>query len=431
MYTLTFVSMISLVIGTQWGDEGKGKIVDLLASRADYVVRFHGGNNAGHTVITTGKIYTFHLIPAGILHKKVVGVIGNGVVVDLEVLEQEIAMLKKNGIGLRNRLLISERSHLIMPYHKGVEEIYERARGKESLGTTRRGIGPVYADKVSYNGIRLFELLNWKNFVESFTFQAQVKNKMLKAFGIRQISIKNELERFKKLRKSVAPYVTDTFSVLQKAIENKKNILLEGAQGIMLDNDWSLYPYTTASNSVVGAVNIGTGIHPSSINKVFGVLKAYNTRVGGRPVPTEFNGKIADLLRKKGAEFGATTGRPRAIGWLDLEEVKFACKINKVTDLVITKADILSGLSEIRLCLGYQLNGKKVSYSSCGLSDVPRIKPVYKTFEGWKEDLNGKMKKFSDLPKSCQKYINFIEDFLGIPIKIVSTGPDRKSNIYK
>lgn len=425
----TFGNMISLVIGTQWGDEGKGKIVDLLAQNVDFAVRYHGGNNAGHTVIVGGKKYTFHLIPSGILHKRTVGVIGNGVVVDLEALKHEIDMTEKSGVSLKNKLLVSTRSHLIMPYHKKLEEVYEKARGSGKLDTTRRGIGPVYADKVSYNGIRIYDLLRWDDFVEKFTFQAGVKNKIFEAFDIEPVDVKKTLEHLKELREMVTPYAADTYEVLQKAVADKKNILLEGAQGVMLDNDWSLYPYTTASNTVTGAAHVGSGIHPSYIEKVYGVLKAYTTRVGGRPIPTEFDGELAEKLRQDGGEFGATTGRPRAIGWLDLEQVRFAVEINGITDLVITKIDVLTGMSEIKVGLGYKIKDRQVSYSSIGLADVPDIKPVYKTFPGWSEDVS-KIREFDELPENCQKYLKFIEDFLKVPIKIVSNGPDRDSNIY-
>ncbi len=420
--------MIDLVLGTQWGDEGKGKIVDLLATKTDYVVRFHGGNNAGHTVVINGKRYPFHLLPSGILNKNVIGVIANGVIIDLEILISEIRNLEKDGFDLKKKLIISPRCHLIMPYHKELDQAYENARGKNKLGTTKRGIGPTYADKVSYNGIRIYELLNWNYFEEKFKFQAKIKNKILKLFNVKPINIKKELQRFEKYRQIIKPYVKDNYQLFQNAIKNKKKILFEGAHGVMLDNDWSPYPFCTGSNIITGAVNIGSGLPVKKINQVYGVVKAYLSRVGGGPLPTELKNKTADFIQKKGKEFGTTTGRPRRIGWLDLEAVKFTCQICDVNKLVITKADVLSGLSKLKICVGYKLNEKKISYSQCGYDELAKLKPVYKTFFGWSEDIS-QIKKFKDLPKNCQKYLKFIESFLNVKLKIVSNGPDRNEYI--
>ncbi len=420
--------MIQVVIGSQWGDEGKGKIVDLLAKKADYTVRFHGGNNAGHTVVVNGKKYSFHLIPSGILNRNTKGVIANGTIIDPEVLIGEIDQLEKEGIQLKNKLFISPRCHLIMPYHKELDEAYENARGKNKLGTTRRGIGPTYADKVSYNGIRVYELMNWKIFVEKFTFQANIKNKILKLFKVKPINIQKELKRYKGFKEKIVPYIKDTFLLLQNAIKNKKNILLEGAHGVMLDIDFSPYPFSTGSNVVTGAVNTGSGIPLSKVNEVWVVVKAYLSRVGGGPLPTELLDKQADYIREKGQEYGTTTGRPRRIGWLDLEGVKFACEVNGATKLVITKTDILSGVSEIKICIGYYLEGKKISYSECGYNELAQLIPRYVTFKGWKENIQN-ARKFGDLPKNCQKYLRFIESFLKVPIAIVSTGADRQDYI--
>lgn len=420
--------MVSLVVGTQWGDEGKGKIVDLLSRTSDYVVRFHGGNNAGHTVVVSGKRYPFHLIPSGILHPNIVGVIANGVIIDLTVLDEEIQKLEEGGVKLKNKLVISDRCHLIMPYHKELDQAFENARGKQKLGTTKRGIGPTYADKVSYNGIRMYELMDWNSFVEKFTFQAKIKNKILQTFDVPPIQIKKEVEKFKELRNKVKPYVTDTFSLLQKAIADKKRILLEGAHGIMLDTDWSPYPFCTGSNIITGAANIGAGVPIASIKKVFGVVKAYTSRVGGGPVPTELFDKTADKIRDKGHEYGTTTGRPRRIGWLDLEAVKFTTSISGVNHLTITRADILSGLSKIKVCTGYKLNGKKIPYSSCGYNELAKVTPAYKEFKGWSEEIT-KVRKWRDLPKNCREYLSFIQSFLKIPIKFIGVGAERKAYI--
>jgi len=420
--------MVSVIVGTQWGDEGKGRIVDLLSEKADFAVRFNGGNNAGHTIIVNGKKYPFHLIPSGILQTKTVAVIGNGVVIDLEVLISEIKMLQKDGVKLPNKLFISDRCHIIMPYHKALDEAYEMIRGKEKLGTTKRGIGPVYADKVNYNGIRIYELVRWDLFVEKFTFQASIKNKILKSFGVDGIDIKKEIANFKKLRAGILPFVTDTFELLQKALKAKKRILMEGAQAVLLDLDFSAYPYTTASNTVAGAINAGAGIPTKNIGQVYGVVKAYSSKVGSGPFPTELDGKLAEQIREKGKEYGTTTGRPRRVGWLDLESVKFACEVSGVTEIVITKIDILSGLKEIKVCTDYKLNGKSIPYSSCGYQELFKLTPIYKTLPGWKEEIAG-ITKYNNLPKNCQDYIKFIEKFLEVKISIVSTGPQREEYI--
>lgn len=420
--------MVSVIIGTQWGDEGKGKIVDLLSENADYVVRFHGGNNAGHTIVVNGKKYPLHLIPSGILHPKTKCVIANGVVIDLEVLSTEINMFKADGVKVNGRLFISERCHLILPYHKALDIAFENARGKNKLGTTTRGIGPVYADKVSYNGIRVYELKYWNLFVEKFTFQAKIKNEILKTFKVTPINVKKELQRLLELRKIIFPHITDTYHLLQKAVSEKRKILMEGAQAVMLDVDFSPYPFSTGSNTVPGAVNTGSGIPIQKIGQIFGVVKAYTSRVGGGPFPTELGGDLGNTIREKGAEFGTTTGRPRRIGWLDLEAVKFACEVAGVTQIAITKIDILSGLKEIKVCVGYKLNGKSVPYSGCGYNELSTLTPVYKTLPGWSEEIAG-ITKFKDLPKNCQDYIKFIENFIGIPIKLISTGPAREEYI--
>ncbi len=422
--------MINLVIGSQWGDEGKGKLVDLLGRDADFAVRFHGGNNAGHTVVVGDKKYPFHLLPSSILRSQVVGIIANGVIIDPKVLITEIENVEKDGYSLKNKLIISTRCHLIMPYHKALDEAYENARGKNKLGTTKRGIGPTYADKVSYNGIRVYELLNWELFVEKFKFQAKIKNQILKLFKVKPINVKKSLEEYKKYRGKLLPYIADSYQLLKKAANAKKNILLEGAHGVMLDNDFSPYPYATGSNVVTGAVNTGSGLPDSKIDNIWSVVKAYLSRVGGGPLPTELFDKTADKIREAGHEYGTTTGRPRRIGWLDLEAVKFTTEVTGSNKIAITKIDILSGLKEIKVCVGYKLKGKMIPYSSCGYKELAELQPVYKSFPGWKEDITG-VRKFERLPKNCQSYVKYIEKFLGIPVKIVSVGAEREENIYR
>ncbi len=419
-----------VILGLQWGDEGKGKIVDLFAKNSDYVVRYHGGNNAGHTVVLGEKKFFFRLIPSGIFHKNTRAVISNGVVIDLEVLLNEIHILKCEGLNLAQKLVISPRCHLILPYHKELDEAYENARGKKKLGTTKRGIGPAYADKVSYNGIRIYELLDWKLFSDSFRFQAKIKNKILKSFGAAPLNITKELDKIKEYRSKVLPYVKDTFVLLNTALSKKKNILLEGAHGIMLDTDWSPYPFSTASNTVIGTVNIGAGIPSKYIKTITGIVKAFTSRVGGGPLPTEIHDGLEIDIRERGAEYGTTTGRPRRIGWLDLEAVKFSCEINGVTELVITKLDILSTLKNIKVCTGYKLRGKKIPYSSCGYKELAEVKPVYKIFAGWKEDIS-QIRSYNKLPKNCRIYLNFIEKYLGVPIKLISVGAERNKNILR
>ncbi|MBI2334470.1 adenylosuccinate synthase [Candidatus Daviesbacteria bacterium] len=389
--------MVSVIIGLQWGDEGKGKIVDLLSSQADFVVRFHGGNNAGHTIVVNNKKYPLHLIPSGILNPKTKCVIANGVIIDLEVLTEEIKMFDVKG-----RLFISDRCHLILPYHKALDRALENTRGKDKLGTTARG-----------NGIRIYELKNWDLFVEKFTFQTNIKNKILKALGAEEINVKKALEKIADLRKIILPYVADTYALLQNAISENKKILMEGAQAVMLDNDFSPYPFSTASNTIPGAVNTGAGIPIQKIEDILGVVKAYTSRVGAGPLPTEIHGDLEDQIREKGKEYGTTTGRPRRIGWLDLEATKFACQVSGVTDLVITKI---------------KLNGESISYSSCGYQELAKLTPVYKEFTGWKEDIS-QMKKFHDLPQTCQEYLHFIKKFLSLKISLISTGPQREEYI--
>ncbi|MFI5211372.1 MAG: adenylosuccinate synthase [Ignavibacteria bacterium] len=416
------------VIGLQWGDEGKGKIVDLLAGNADYVVRYHGGNNAGHTVVVGTKKFFFHLIPSGIFHKNTTAVIANGVILDPEVLVAEMDTLIKEGINLSKKLIISPRCHLILPYHKKLDAAYENARGKKKLGTTKVGIGPTYSDKVSYNGIRVYDLIDWKDFCSKFEFQAKIKNKILKTFGVPPVNISKSLLRLKKLRTRILPYIKDCFEVLNDAVRRKKKILFEGAHGIMLDLDWSPYPYTTASNTIVGGINTGSGLPFKSLDSVIGVVKAFTSRVGEGPLPTEITGRLAVALRERGGEYGTTTGRPRRMGWLDLEALRFSCKINNVSEIVITKLDILSGLIDIKVCTAYMLGGRKINYAGCGYRELARVKPVYRSFPGWIEDIS-EIRTYSKLPKECRNYLEFIAKFLDVKIKFASVGAERNANV--
>lgn len=419
---------VTLVIGSQWGDEGKGKIIDYLAQDSDFVVRFHGGNNAGHTIINRYGKFALHLIPGGIFNLNTKTVIANGVVIDLSVLLSEIELVEKAGVRVKGRLFVSPRCQLIMPYHKLLEQVYEEAKkGKNTPQPTGRGIGPVYADKVSYNGITLGDLVDKSLFREKLTTQLQVKNKILKPFG-KRLNQKDIEKEFFYMRNKILPFVSETFKIINSAIDRKQDLLLEGAQGIFLDNDWGIYPYVTASNTVSGSVTAGAGIAPKRINNIIGVTKAYTTRVGFGPFPTEQKNAVGEKLREIGGEYGATTGRPRRCGWLDIEMLRFASRINGFTEICITKLDILDHFDEIKLCVQYELNGRKINYEDCDIKVLKKVKPVYKTYKGWTRSIK-EAKKFRDLPKEAQTYLRDIEKMIGVDITFVSTGVKRNEII--
>jgi adenylosuccinate synthase len=415
---------INIVIGAQWGDEGKGKIIDNLSETSDYVVRFNGGNNAGHTIINKYGKFAMHLVPSGIFHKKAKSIIANGVVLDLAVLISEIETLKKAGINPAGRLFISPRCHLIMPYHKLLDKLYEEAKGKAKTGTTGRGIGPVYSDKVSYNGIRLIDLMDKKLFSEKLETQLLVKNKILQALGEKPLSRIGIEKEFLGYFKKIKPYVVEVFSVLNKAADLRKNILFEGAQGVFLDNDWGTYPFVTASTILSGGITAASGISPKKIEEIIGVTKAYTTRVGGGPFPTELFDNDGEKLTQQGNEFGATTGRRRRCGWFDAELLRFATIINGFTGLAITKLDILDNFPTIKICTHYTLNGKKVGYVDGDANFLGKVKPVYKVMKGWMTSTKG-LKKYTDLPINAKIYLKELEKQTGAKIKYISTGPGR------
>lgn len=414
----------TLIVGSQWGDEGKGKIIDYLSVNSDYIIRFHGGNNAGHTVVNSYGKFAMHLVPSGIFNPKAKSIIAGGVVLDLEVLVSEIKMLEKKGVKIRNRLFISPRCHIIMPYHKILDRLYEEAKGKGKTGTTGRGIGPVHADKVSYNGIRLYDLLDKKVFSEKLETQLTLKNKVLVALGASPLSKKNIEKDFFKLITFLKPFIVESYSMIEKANQEKKNLLLEGAHGTFLDNDWGTYPFVTASSVISGGVAAGSGISIRKVSRIVGVTKAYTTRVGQGPFPTELNDETGNKLRENGSEFGTTTGRARRCGWLDLELIRFASEINGFTELAITKLDVLDRLKEIKICTHYILNGKKASYFDGDANFLAKVKPVYRTLKGWNKPTKG-ITKYKDLPLEAKRYLKQIEKLTGTPIKYVSTGAKR------
>lgn len=421
---------ITIVIGSQWGDEGKGKIIDVLSEKTDFVVRFHGGNNAGHTVVNQYGKFPMHLIPCGIFARNIKACITNGVVLDLEVLAAEIEMLEKARFALVGRLFISPRCHIILPYHKILDKLYEEAKGKAKTGTTGRGIGPVYADKVSYNGIRLFDLLNPSQFSEKLTTQLAIKNKIIKALGGKLINKQDVQETFLKLIKKILPYIKEPYPLLLEAIKQRKFVLYEGAHGVFLDNDWGTYPFVTASTVLPGGINATSGIPAKEISEIVGVVKAYTTRVGTGPFPTELSDKDGEALRKEGVEFGTTTGRPRRCGWFDAELVRFAVQINGFTKLALTKLDVLDTFSEIQLCTGYELAGKKANYYDGDAVFLEKVKPVYKTLKGWKQSTRG-ITKFEELPTEAKEYIKEVEKQVGAQIAYISTGPAREEIIIR
>lgn len=417
---------VTLVIGTQWGDEGKGKVVDYFSKDADYVVRFQGGNNAGHTIKVEDEIYKLHLIPSGAVQGKI-GIIGNGVVIDPKVLINEIDELTNRGI--KPKLLISDRANIIMPYHKILDGAEEQYLDEKKIGTTKRGIGPCYSDKVSRNGIRAIDLTDKKTLSKLLDRIVPIKQKIIDIYRIdKKIDKKEILEVYSNYGKQLKNYITTTHIELNKSIQKGKNILLEGAQGTMLDVDFGTYPYTTSSHVIAGGSTIGTGIGPKHINEIIGIVKAYTTRVGEGPLPTELFDEMGKYLQQKGHEFGTTTSRPRRCGWLDLVVVQHACMISGITKLAITKLDVLDSLKQVKICTHYQLNGKKIDYFPANIEDVKQCKPIYKEFKGWNE-IDKNSSKFSDIPKEAQEYLHFIEKELQVPIAVISIGPGRRETI--
>ncbi|QSF13463.1 adenylosuccinate synthase [Mycoplasma sp. Mirounga ES2805-ORL] len=418
-----------VVVGTQFGDEGKGKIIDVLAPKSDYVVRFQGGNNAGHTVVAGDKKFILHLLPSGIITSKGKCIIGSGVVVDPKVLLEEIDELKSQGIETNN-LLIDAKAHIIMPYHIEFDRLKELELGKNKIGTTLRGIGPCYEDKISRNGIRFADLIDPIVLREKLKWNIENKNKILKVNKLKELSFNEIYSEYLEIANKLKNKLCDCVIELNESIEKGKTILFEGAQALMLDIDYGTYPFVTSSSPTAGGVCVGAGISPKKINRIIGVMKAYLTRVGSGPFPTELKNEIGELIRTKGHEFGATTKRPRKCGWLDLVMAKYACLINGLTDIALTKIDVLTGIDKIKVAVGYKINNKIHSIFPSSFKNDSKVEVIYKEFEGWKEDISH-IKKYEDLPKNCKTYIEYIEKELNTKIKMISVGPDRNQNIFR
>ena len=418
-----------VVVGTQWGDEGKGKIIDVLGGHADYVVRFQGGNNAGHTVVVEGKKHILHLLPSGVLHTNAKCIIGPGVVIDLKVFLEEIAVLEKDGLKT-DHVYISDRAHLIMPYHVLLDGLQEEASGKNKIGTTKRGIGPCYADKFTRIGLRVGDLKDFEIFKEKLASTLEVKNAQItKLYGAKPFDYDELVEEYAKIRELIVPRIIDSVSVVNEALDSNKFVMFEGAQAMMLDINYGTYPYVTSSSPTSAGVCEGAGVAPQKIDRVIGVVKAYSTRVGEGPFVTELLDEQGEDIRTKGGEYGATTGRPRRCGWLDLNVVRYATMINGLTDIALTKIDVLTGLKEIPICVAYDIDGRRVETIPASLIDVAKAKPIYEYMPGWEEDITN-CKNFDELPENCQKYIQRIEEITKCQISLVSVGPDREQNIY-
>jgi adenylosuccinate synthase len=419
--------MVEIVVGAQWGDEGKGKIVDQLSESVDIVARYQGGANAGHTVIIGEHQYVLHLIPSGIFHPKVVCVIGNGVVVDPIALMDEIGQLKKLNIDLTGRLFISHNAHLIMPYHKMLDAAREQS--SEKIGTTGRGIGPAYIDKAQRVGIRIADLLDRDVFVAKLKRNIEEKNQILrKIYGTAELDVDKIVEEYEEFDKKIDEYIRDTALYLNTALGENKRILAEGAQGALLDMDHGTYPFVTSSNPTSGGACTGLGIPPTAITSVLGVVKAYSTRVGNGPFPTELLNETGERLRKIGGEFGATTGRPRRCGWFDVVSLKYSAMINGIKEIAVTKLDVLDSFDRIEVCTGYRYKGKVLNSFPTTVKMLEEVEPITQSFEGWKAAISG-IRSYNDLPANAKTYVNALAAFTGTKIKMISVGARRDQTI--
>jgi len=418
-----------VVVGSQWGDEGKAKIVDFLTLYADIIVRFQGGANAGHTVKAGDKEFIFHLIPSGILHENKICVVGNGVVFDPKQAILEIKDLETKGISVENRILIAETAHIVLPWHIACDKLKESKAGKSAIGTTGRGIGPCYSDKVNRLGVRVGDLLDIKELKPRIEALAEFRNEEFeKMFGAEPIDSGPIIEEYLEFGKLLKPYICDTVSYLYEAFKAKKQIIFEGAQGTILDVDHGTYPFVTSSNTVAGSASCGSGVGPTAIDQVIGVVKAYTTRVGNGPFPTELSNEIGEELRKIGGEYGATTGRPRRCGWFDAPVVRKAAAVNGLTHLAITKLDVLDTFKEIKVCTNYKMEGKELQSFPNGLSQVALCEPVYEILPGW-QCQTSKCRSWDELPENAQKYLNRISELAGVKIGMISIGAKRDESI--
>lgn len=420
----------TVVVGTQWGDEGKGKVVDLLTAKADLVVRFQGGNNAGHTLVVEGRQFIFHLIPSGILYEDKKCLIGNGLVVDPEVLLQEMRELRGVGVDVSpKRLSLSERAHIIMPYHKAIDLAREAAKGKLKIGTTGRGIGPCYEDKAARTGVRAVDLLEPEAFEEKVRANLEEKNFYLtKLFHAEPLEAQPILDTYLAMANKLSAFITDVSVEMAQALNARRKILFEGAQGTHLDVDHGTYPFVTSSNPLAGAACAGAGIGPKELNHVVGIVKAYTTRVGAGPFVAELNDETGNYIQKRGKEFGATTGRRRRCGWLDMVMVRDSVRLNGLDSLAITKLDILTGLETLNICVAYEFEGKRMNSRPTSLTKLAHCAPVYEEIPGWEEDISG-ARAMTELPRQAQTYVKTIEALAGVPISIVSVGAGREETI--
>jgi len=419
-----------VLIGTQWGDEGKGKITDLLADQMDMVVRYQGGDNAGHTVIDGDQEFRFHLIPSGILYPHINCVIGNGVVVNPRVLIEELDGLESRGTST-NKLLVSCNAHLVMPYHLILDGARELKLGESKIGTTRKGIGPAYADKISRTGLRVQDMLDMKIFKEKLEAALDEKNDILtKIYGFEPFDLEQIVYDYAGYAKRLKKHVTDTSLAVNKALDEGKNVFFEGAQGMLLDIDHGTYPFVTSSSPISGGACVGAGVGPKKIDRIIGVVKAYVTRVGSGPFPTELDNGTGDMMRERGGEYGTTTGRPRRCGWFDAVILRYANMINSLTEIVVTKLDVLSQFEKIKICVGYEYEGKIYDNFPPHQTVVHKCNPVYEEADGWMESL-GEITEYGDLPKAAQEYLARIEELGGASISMVSVGPKRRQIIFK
>ncbi|MCP1150806.1 MULTISPECIES: adenylosuccinate synthase [Bacillus] len=420
-----------VVVGTQWGDEGKGKITDFLSENAEVIARYQGGNNAGHTIKFDGVTYKLHLIPSGIFYKEKTCVIGNGMVVDPKALVTELAYLHERNVSTNN-LRISNRAHVILPYHLKLDEVEEERKGANKIGTTKKGIGPAYMDKAARIGIRVADLLDREVFEEKLARNLEEKNRLLeKMYEAEGFKIEDILDEYYEYGQQVKKYVVDTSVVLNDALDEGRRVLFEGAQGVMLDIDQGTYPFVTSSNPVAGGVTIGSGVGPTKIQHVVGVSKAYTTRVGDGPFPTELHDEIGDQIREVGREYGTTTGRPRRVGWFDSVVVRHARRVSGITDLSLNSIDVLTGIETLKICVAYKLNGEITEEFPASLNELAKCEPVYEEMPGWTEDITG-VKNLSELPENARHYLERISQLTGIPLSIFSVGPDRsQTNVVR